>query len=350
MKIFKKTVAIILSFILICTVFSACSSEENNKTNATESINAVSNTTATSTTAITAITSEKQTTQNSETSQSQKSNSGIDIEIGGFSFELGAGDSKNSSDSNKTNNNSNTDKKSGYTVRKLQSKGSSHNLYGEVYIPDNISGKAPAVVLAHSYMLNGSSLSTYAKLFAENGFVAYTFDFWGGSSNSQSGGNMNDMTVFTEKDDVTSALSTVRSLSYVDKNRVFLLGTSLGGCAAALSANDNSSKIKGLILLYPALISQEQAKQWSKMSSYFGINWIKNLAEFDVFKNIGNYKGDVLILHGTADTQVPIRFSERAVNVYKSAKLVKIDDAGHDFSKNHKTANNEMLKFLKNHI
>lgn len=223
-------------------------------------------------------------------------------------------------------------------------------MHGEVYIPDNISGKAPAVVLAHSYMLNGSSLSTYAKLFAENGFVAYTFDFWGGSSNSQSGGNMNDMTVFTEKDDVTSALSTVRSLSYVDKNRVFLLGTSLGGCAAALSANDNSSKIKGLILLYPALISQEQAKQWSKMSSYFGINWIKNLAEFDVFKNIGNYKGDVLILHGTADTQVPIRFSERAVNVYKSAKLVKINGARHDFSKNNKTANNEMLKFLKNHI
>lgn len=347
MKILKKTAAIILSFILICTAFSACSSEKNNKTNATESINAVSNTTATSTTA---ITSEKQTTQSEETSEVQKSNSGIDIEIGGFSFELGAGDSKNSSDSNKTNNNSNTDKKSGYTVKKLQSKGSSHNLYGEVYIPDNISGKAPAIVLAHSYMLNGSSLSTYAKLFAENGFVAYTFDFWGGSSNSQSGGNMNDMTVFTEKDDVTSALSTVRSLSYVDKNRVFLLGTSLGGCAAALSANDNSSKIKGLILLYPALISQEQAKQWSKMSSYFGINWIKNLAEFDVFKNIGNYKGDVLILHGTADTQIPIRFSERAVNVYKSAKLVKIDDAGHDFSKNHKTANNEMLKFLKNHI
>lgn len=199
-------------------------------------------------------------------------------------------------------------------------------------------------------MLNGSSLSTYAKLFAENGFVAYTFDFWGGSSNSQSGGNMNNMTVFTEKDDITSALSTVRSLSYVDKNRVFLLGTSLGGCAAVLSANDNSSKIKGLILLYPALISQEQAKQWSKMSSYFGINWIKNLAEFDVFKNIGNYKGDVLILHGTADTQVPIRFSERAVNVYKSAKLVKINGAIHDFSKNNKTANNEMLKVLKNHI
>ncbi len=347
MKIFKKTVAIILSFILICTVFSACSSEENNKTNTTESTNAASNTTATSTTA---VTNEKQTTKNGETSEVQKNNSGIDIEIGGFSFELSAGNSKNSSDSNKTNNNSSTGKKSGYTVKALQSKGSSHNLHGEVYIPDNISGKAPAVVLAHSYMLNGSSLSTYAKLFAENGFVAYTFDFWGGSSNSQSGGNMNDMTVFTEKDDVTSALSTVRSLSYVDKNRVFLLGTSLGGCAAALSANDNSSKIKGLILLYPALISQELAKQWSKMSSYFGINWIKNLAEFDVFKNIGNYKGDVLILHGTADTQVPIRFSERAVNVYKSAKLVKINGARHDFSKNNKTANNEMLKFLKNHI
>lgn len=237
----------------------------------------------------------------------------------------------------------------GYKVETLYCANGAKNLYGEVYIPNNIKGNAPAVILAHSYMLTGDSLAAYAKMVAEKGFVAYIFDFWGGSNGSRSGGTTKQMTVYTEISDLEAVIAKIRGLSYVDKNNIFVLGTSLGGCVSALTANDNPSLIKGLILLYPALISQEQAKSWSSMAGSFGINWMKNLAEFNVFDRIGNFKGDVLIIHGTMDTQVPLKFSQQAVEVYQSAKLVTLTGQPHNFSTSNKTANSNIMKFLEEH-
>ena len=157
------------------------------------------------------------------------------------------------------------------------------------------------------------------------------------------------MTLYTEISDLKAVLSEIRELDYIDSSSVFLLGTSLGGCVAAMTANDKASQISGLILLYPALIDKEQVAEWSQMGSWFGINWMNDLAEINVFDKIGGFKGDVLILHGDMDMQVPIKFSERAVKVYRFATLVTISGAGHNFSRSNRTANSNMLEYMKKH-
>ena len=55
------------------------------------------------------------------------------------------------------------------------------------------------VILSHGFMANERMCYRYAKLLAEMGFLAVTFDFCGGGIISRSDGNSQDMTVLTEK-------------------------------------------------------------------------------------------------------------------------------------------------------
>ena len=61
------------------------------------------------------------------------------------------------------------------------------------------------------------------------GYAAYCFDFCGGSDKSKSGGSTDDMTVFTEVEDLRAVVKTVKSLGYVEPSEVYLLGSSQGG-------------------------------------------------------------------------------------------------------------------------
>ena len=65
--------------------------------------------------------------------------------------------------------------------------------------------------------------------------------------------------------------------------------------------------------------------------------FVNTIKDFDVYANIGKYPGDIIILHGTKDFLVDIKYSEQAVEKYPSAILYPIEGASHGF-------NNENLK------
>lgn len=52
---------------------------------------------------------------------------------------------------------------------------------------------------------------------------------------------------------------------------------------------------------------------------------------FDIYEVIGDYKGDVLIVHGDKDPVVPLSYSERATEVYESSELIVFKDGEHGF-------------------
>ena len=82
------------------------------------------------------------------------------------------------------------------------------------------------------------------------------------------------MTVFTEIKDLESVLSKARTLKRVDKNKIFLLGTSQGGLVSALTASKNSSKVRGLILMYPGLnMADEMTKNYKAMCPRLPTFW-----------------------------------------------------------------------------
>ncbi len=170
-------------------------------------------------------------------------------------------------------------------------------------------------------------------MLAKNGYVAYCFDFCGGSKQSKSDGKTTDMTVFTEVKDLESVLSKARALKRVDKNKIFLLGTSQGGLVSALTASKNEQQGAWAVLMYPGLnMADEMTKNYKghvPKTAYFlvmtvGHDYISTLIDYDIYGNIKNFKKDVIIIHGTADHRVPIRYSKKAVETYKSATLYSI--------------------------
>ena len=51
----------------------------------------------------------------------------------------------------------------------------------------------------------------------------------------------------------------------------------------------------------------------------------------NVYNDMKNYDGKVLIVHETSDNVAPISYSRRAVETFKDAKLKEIPGEGHRF-------------------
>ncbi len=236
---------------------------------------------------------------------------------------------------------------SSYTTQDLWCNNGGKRIYGKMYLPEGAPSPMPAVILSHSFSLTHESMNSYCIALTRKGYAAYCFDFCGGSKNSRSDGDTTDMTVFTEVSDLEAVLAHMRSLSYIDRDNIFLLGTSQGGLVSALAAAEHPTEVKGLILMYPGFSMPEQITSFFKdpdnisdmMLNMFamtgmpvGRGYVKTLHGFDVYANIKNYSRDVLILHGSRDFIVPISYSERAVEVYPHATLRVIEGAGHGFN------------------
>lgn len=249
-------------------------------------------------------------------------------------------------------NNSDVENPAGqeYVITELHCKSSDIDIYGKMYTPKGTEDKLPVVVLSHSSSLTHAAMAPYAEYLVSKGYAAYCFDFCGACDESLSKGRTTEeMTVFTEVDDLGIVLDKIRTLDYIDPDNVFVLGSSQGGLVTALVAEKRPSDIKGMILFYPAFNLPELVAKFTSddggilggigsggnmgMSDAF-VNTIK---DFDVYANIGKYAGDIIILHGTKDFLVDIKYSEQAVEKYPSAILYPIEGASHGF-------NNENLK------
>lgn len=49
--------------------------------------------------------------------------------------------------------------------------------------------------------------------------------------------------------------------SFVDTDHIFLLGASQGGMVSAITAAEHTKEIRGLMLLYPAFVLVDDAKE-----------------------------------------------------------------------------------------
>ena len=215
-----------------------------------------------------------------------------------------------------------------------------NRIFGMMYYNSTASEKQPAVILSHSSSLTHEAMKGYASAIAKMGFAAYCFDFCGGSDKSKSDGKTDEMTVFTEVEDLRAVVKTVKSLDYVDSSNVCLLGSSQGGLVSALLADECPDDFAGMILFYPAFNIPEMVKMFSGFGGFGDFGgmmsmseaYINSIKDFDVWSHIGKFFKPVCIIHGTADMIVPISNSEKAVGLYPSATLNKIEGANHGFN------------------
>ncbi len=235
-------------------------------------------------------------------------------------------------------------KRDGLTIRGLK------------FTPAETRHASPAI-LSHGFMGDQRDMRPFAELLADIGYICYTFDFCGGCVNGTSDGKTTEMSVLTEKRDLSAVID--RALTDTGSDRVILAGSSQGGFVSALAAASRPENVEKLILLYPAFCIPDDARRGRMMFAKFdpkkvpdtfrcgpmllGKAYAESVMDMDPFREIAAYRGPVLILHGSADKVVNVNYARRAYEAYRpgrekpaggtrNSELVIIDGAGHGFN------------------
>ena len=231
-------------------------------------------------------------------------------------------------------------------------------IYGKIYYPEK-DGKHPAIICSHGYNGTNSDFVQECTYFAQNGYVAYAYDFCGGSVNSKSSGKPADMTVFTEKEDLLAVFNYIQNLENVDSSQIFLFGGSQGGFVTALAAEELMDKVKGMVLYFPALnIPDDWRRTYPDKDKIPGITdfwgltlgkeFFLSIHDFYTFDNIGSYPNNVLIIYGNKYNLIPYNTMLEAKKAYNNAQLIILENEGHGFSPSGgKKAREMVLDFLK---
>ena len=213
-------------------------------------------------------------------------------------------------------------------------------IYGKLYLPEK--EKCPLVIISHGLGGHHDGSMDFAEDLSENGIAAFIFDFCGGSYESKSDGKTTEMSVLTEAGDLECVLDHFLEDERIDKDHIFLMGKSQGAFVSTIVSARRKKQIKALIGLYPGYVLQHAAKEeaekyeqlpdeievlWLKV----GRNYIEDLLKTDIYELMEDYEGDVLLVHGSADSIVPFEYTREAMDHFPHAKLIVLDGAEHGF-------------------
>lgn len=206
----------------------------------------------------------------------------------------------------------------------------------------------PLVIGCHGFASSKES-STFRELeqrLNHKGIAFFRFDFHG---HGDSEGDFENLTVTQAEDDVLSAIAFVRSKGYTSLG---LVGSSMGGIACILAAAE-SPKLKTLALKCPvsnhnglliAKASHTTPEQWRKKgfltrTTSEGKKVRLSTAFLDDDENYDGYEAakhiamPTLIVHGDADSIVPLEDSKKLLECLPKGKLEVVTGANHQFEK-----------------
>ena len=232
--------------------------------------------------------------------------------------------------------------------------------------------KLPIAIVSHGFMAYQDTVRHYAKALAELGYASYCFDFCGGSVvKGKSDGKTTEMSVLTEVKDLEAVIAYAKERPYTDGTDILLMGCSQGGFVSALTAAKQKEEISRLVLFFPAFCIPDDARAGKMMFANFdpeniperincgpmklGRCYPADVIRMDPYEEIIPYRGDVLIIHGSADDLVKLEYSQRAYDVYQGTtrpenaeksvvKLHVIEGGEHGFSKKNDEAAIAVLK------
>ncbi len=244
------------------------------------------------------------------------------------------------------------------TVTAFECKRGRLTIRGTQYLPAGT--KLPIAIVSHGFMANQDTVRQYAKKLAKLGYAAYCFDFCGGCViKGKSDGKTTEMSVLTEVKDLEAVIQYAKSMPYCDAGRIVLMGCSQGGLVSALTAAKHSDIVSKLILFYPAVCIPYDARRGKMLLAEFdpkkipdrfrcgamklGRCYVEDVIRMNPYREILGFSGDVLLVHGTKDKIVDLKYVKKAYAVYKKETIEKkldrkvelhiIKNAKHGFSK-----------------
>ncbi|MCL6548215.1 MAG: lysophospholipase [Alicyclobacillus sp.] len=247
-------------------------------------------------------------------------------------------------------------------------------LRGMRHWPSDGHAKAiPAAILYHSFTSTKvEPHRMYVKLSRElerRGVASFRFDF---SGSGESDGDFEEMTVSGEVEEAKAILDHVRRWPGIDPDRVSLVGFSLGGLVASLTAGDRPDDVHKLVLIAPAANMPETVRQLAADAgvalpgsgpvrapapadirpqngaaasglppgvfdyggNLIGFRFVVDVVNLEVFQRASAFRGPVCLIHGTADAAVPADVSrlyqERSYG--GRARVHFVEGADHTFN------------------
>lgn len=223
---------------------------------------------------------------------------------------------------------------------------SESGIYGQLFVPEKADRgeKVPVVLFCHELYKTHESGVPYGKVLASEGYAFYTFDCRGASEESRSPGSMLHMSVMTCADDLMEVYREALTWPFTDPDRIILMGASQGAFSSAVAASKNPELFAAVILMYGAYVILDDVKNmfpdresvpdpfdyrgWSMM----GACYLTDLWDYDL-KELGRYKGPVLVLHGDDDPLVDPSYSRNVAKIYRNAEFHPIRGGRHGFRK-----------------
>lgn len=240
------------------------------------------------------------------------------------------------------------------------------SLYGVMTAPKDYQfKKLPTIIMAHGFNATLEQYDSFAEHFAKLGYLVYSFDFFGGSPRTKSGGqDMLDMSVTTELHDLAQVVDQLTAEPFVDASQISLMGTSQGGVVTSLYAADHPERVHQLLLIFPAFVLFDDVKDTYKRlgspaldaipekvthhNATLGSIYIKDALAIDITEKQKAIAVPTIIVHGTADTIAPYHYAEEAKQTIPDATLVTVEGRGHRIDPHfEEVALEAFTKFLK---
>lgn len=239
-------------------------------------------------------------------------------------------------------------------------------LRGMLHIPEGLNKKAPIVIIYHGFCGNKMGphfmFVKFSRLLESNGIASIRFDFAG---SGESDGDFIDMTLSRELEDANNILNYVNNLYFVDKDKIGLLGFSMGGAIASIIAGERKEEISALCLWSPAgnmnevILSDtylgDKLEELNEKGSFdvegllLGKNFIEDIERINIYERAASYDKNLLIIHGSKDEVVPLSSSKRYIDIYGDKSELKIiDGADHIYENN--LWEKELIEITKNYF
>jgi len=177
-------------------------------------------------------------------------------------------------------------------------------------------------------------------------FVYLTFDFYG---TGESDGEFINLTPTEEFDDMKAAIDFVYNLEQVDKERIGIVGSSLGGMVAIYTAA-NDPRVKVAVFGAPVTnfkkcFSKDKYNsfEWKKQGRLtirdhkgkefeIGYGFFEEGCKYNLFKEAEKINIPVLVIQGDQDKSIPLEDTQKFMPQLKNAKLFIVEGAEHIWS------------------
>jgi uncharacterized protein len=214
-------------------------------------------------------------------------------------------------------------------------------------------GPHPCVVVCHGFAgtkIGGSRrFVEFGRFAAENNLSVFRFDFAG---SGDSDGDLVDLTLENELDDLQAAITAVSAMSNVDPSRIGIVGHCMGAVTAIRAAardpriyrtvawapfvnlEDTMRRLIGEDAVCILQEGEEADFLYNNQLFQCGPAILETAKDLNMYKEIANVKHPLLVIHGTEDATVPLeevkQLMTHAENMIET-RLEILEGAHHSF-------------------